>query len=904
MRLKAKTLSHSCLLLLMAAALPVPAANGQEADELQGGFESAATAGLESRLLEIGRRAFLENRMGEASKAFTELLRINPNHVEAIYRLAIVNFQARNYADGLAYVERAVELDPANPMPRIAYAKALEEIGRIDMAIQQYQYVLSQMGQPPDSPAAARADRSLGLLLLSQAERQRDLDGVRELGSQLSGKYPTDASVLHTVGGTYLRAGLVAEAEQTYKALTDLVPESPLAYFYLGTVYESVRELAQAEVQFKEARKRGAKGDLLRQIDVKLAVMRGLKLLQRGDGELARQAFLEAQSLEPLNFIANSNLARLSHSTGRLEESADAFSRMLKVEPGNLEARMRLGLIYLDTKRFIEALPELDFVIANDRSGQMAAMIKETYARLDQQLGGRLPTLRRLLAEKGGFEARLAANPNDAAALMGLGEIFQHQGKLAEAKTNFQRAVEIDPLLGFGYVRLGELAERENDLAAAIDYYQKALAAMVNDSEKALELQKRLMMTLGQQQAREGHYDLAEQTYTDVLNKFGVDKTVLWSLAIVASRLGEMEASMGYYNRLLEMDPSYMPARFNIGLLYEQMEEEEQALAEYRKVMLSGSDDTRLLKTTEERIKFLERSINGLGYSVGYTVGVDDNLGLAYRDKQFEYNSRSSLSVSYNYKVRKGVRFSFRFSPDYIIYHVSQSDFFTLAMMPSLSFKWKERQWFVGLNRTTQSSVLRPEQSTTTSDTLFGSVSWQGKEGVSYQSNASYRGFGSTLNPFFDANTYSLGINASRMGASGLPLSYGYNLTINQNTARQGNDYAYFGHSVNGRVDKSFGERWSGYLNGSASLNLYSNPDSYTGFEKRRVNLGLGLGLGANYRYDNNLSFFGGYDYSIQRSNLAVGFIYNRLQSIEGRQTPSLGSYARHSINFGVRYNF
>jgi tetratricopeptide (TPR) repeat protein len=896
---------HLKVVVIIVAVLCAPLLAAQEQEELPISFPiPQGEGGIESRLLEIGRRAFLENRQDEAYQAFTELLRINPNHVEALYRLAIVNFQNKNYAEGIVNIQRAVELDPDNPMPRLAYAKALEEIGRIDEAVNEYQYVLSRMGQPPDSPAAARADRSLSLLLLTQAEKQRDRDAVLERGSAIRGKYPTDASLLHTVGSTFVRAGLLSEAEQTYQALVALMPNSPLAYFHLGNVYEVMRDMDRAEGNYLQAQQKGAREDLARQVSIKLGTIRGLRLLQRGDHELARQAFVEVQELDPLNVIANSNIARLSLSAGKFEVAAEAFTRLLKVDPGNLEAHYRLGLIHLDAKRLLDAIPELDYVLAHDRAGKMTAMVNELYGRVDQQLGGRLQDVRRLLVEKDAFIARLARNPNDAEANLGLGEILQHQSKLPEAKERFKKAVESDPLLGIGYVRLGEMAERENDLPTAIDNYQKALAALIDDDEKVLEIQKRLMMTIGSHHFKEGRLEQAEQAFTDVLTKFGADKSVLWNLALVTSRQGNNAVAKDYYYRLLEMDPSYMAARFNLGLMFEQEEDEELALVEYRKVLLSGTDDQRLLKVVAERIKQVQRSINGIGYQVGYAVGMDDNASIGYSDKLFEYRTQTSVNLSYNYKIKKGMRFSFRLSPDYGVYHVGGADFFSLSMTPSLAVKWNKRQWSLGLNRATQSSVLRAEQSSTTTDTLFGSVGWQGADSVGYQANFSYRGFGSLLNPFFDAETYTFGISGNQMGEHGLPLSYGYSLTINQNTKRQGNDYAYVSHGVNGRVDKSLGEGWSSYLSSNMNLYLYSNPDSYTQFQKKRVNLSLGLGGGINYRYSSGLSFYAGYDYYIQRSNLPFGYIYNQLQVIEGVQSASLGSYARNSINFGARYNF
>lgn len=189
-------------------------------------------------------------------------------------------------------------------------------------------------------------------------------------------------------------------------------------------------------------------------------------------------------------------------------------------------------------------------------------------------------------------------------------------------------------------------------------------------------------------------------------------------------------------------------------------------------------------------------------------------------------------------------------------------------------------------------------------DTLYGSIGWFGDGGVGYQTLISYRGVGSEDNPFHTFKTYTLGVTANEAKENGSDISYGYTLTSHRNTERQGNDYAYIGHRLNGMIDKSLGGKWSGYMNGNIDLYLYSNPDSYPQFQKKRVNSSLSLGAGVSYHYSAGLSLFAGCDFYTQHSNLPRGLAYNQLQIIEGVQSASLGSYTSRSINLGVRYNF
>lgn len=190
------------------------------------------------------------------------------------------------------------------------------------------------------------------------------------------------------------------------------------------------------------------------------------------------------------------------------------------------------------------------------------------------------------------------------------------------------------------------------------------------------------------------------------------------------------------------------------------------------------------------------------------------------------------------------------------------------------------------------------------SDTFYGSVGWHQERATSYQAIVSYRGAGSQENPFLTAKTYSAGITASETGAHERELSYGYTVTRRDNTERQGNDYAYVSHRLNAMINGALNGKWSYYLRTNANLFLYSNPDSYAQYEKKRVNYSISLGGGVTYHYNKELSLFAGYDFYTQHSNLTRGFAYNQLHIIEGIQSASLGSYNSNSANIGIRYNF
>ena len=480
---------------------------------------------------------------------------------------------------------------------------------------------------------------------------------------------------------------------------------------------------------------------------------------------------------------------------------------------------------------------------------------------------------------------------------------MRRQRRFDDAIKYFEQAIVVDSNYGDAYYNVGLLYERTQAYEKAVDAYQTALA-LVSDEQKLVAINERLKVSKAHFHMGKNEYKLAEENFLEANQMKPGDPAILWGLAAANAQQGDLEEAVQWYQEVIEVAPDNIGARMNAAFIYEQLEEEEQAQAHYKAVVFSEGAPPDASQRAEERLDYIRRQTNGFSYIVGYSMAFDDNLNSARENKFYEYRSDVFAGLTYKYKLKKGMKFSLYASPAYTIYHRSQFDFFNFTITPSILFKKWGADWNLGISRNSQSSVLRPEQSSSVTETLNSGVNWSTEDKIGYRASLNYRGFGSSQNPFFDANLVTLGINRNHAGPENTFFGYGYSLTVNENKNSLGNDYAYIGHGVNGRIDKRFDELLTGYVDGDLELNVYTNPDSSTNFQRYRRTLGFSVGVGLNYRFDSWVSFYGGYRFSTQYSNLPIGFIFNELQSIEGRQSTSLGSFVRNTINVGVRMNF
>ncbi len=847
-----------------------------------------------------GRSALKQGDDAAAMRFFEDVLRLKPDSGEALYQLAIISFRNGNHVSGFEFIRRAIGVTPAqNPLPRLALAKALTEVGEVEEAVQEYEKALSNMG--PDAQLAEQTSLDMNLLRLRIAASKRNRDQILDIGGYLMSQHAGNRTMLEVVATIYARAGLFDEAKHAYEVMLEQTPDNPAVAFYLASVYEMLRQPKMAIKYYEQAIANADDSGAERAARVKMGMLKAFVYIQENDRDSAHVEFQKVLGLDEKHVVANMNVAGYLHNNKDYAAAKLAYQRVLAVQPDNLDARFRLAIVSLEQTDVLSAVRELDFIIARAPDSPVGQASKNTLEKVAARWS--LDAVRATLAEEGDLKSRLRENPEDAVALTQMGDFLMKQRRRDEAINYFEDAMRVNPNYVDAFLRAGLIYEDARDFEKAVAAYQLVLAGDI-DAENRSKLELRQLISSANLDMKNKEPQKAEKKLLQA-NKIKADELgVLWGVAASIAQQGDLERANEWYLRIVEKYPEYHRARMSAAYLYERLEEEEKAIAQYKAVSLAQGVAPGLKKGAEDRMDYLQRQINGFSYSVGYAMSFDDNLNSAREQKNFEYRSDLYAGLNYKYKLRKGMKLSVNVTPSYSIYHRAQYDFFNFSVAPSLLFDKWGYDWNLGVTQNSQSSVLRPEQSSTVTQTLTGGASWRNEDEVGYRVNMSYKGFGSSENPFFDADTVNIGLSRNHAGPDNTYMSYGYSLIINNSRNVLGNDYAYTGHGVNGRLDKRHNESLSTYVDARASLNMYHNGDSSTNFQRFRRTFSFGFGGGVNYRVDSWVSIYADYHYSTQYSNLPVGFIFNELQSIEGRQSTSLGSFGRNSIGVGVRMNF
>ncbi len=173
------------------------------------------------------------------------------------------------------------------------------------------------------------------------------------------------------------------------------------------------------------------------------------------------------------------------------------------------------------------------------------------------------------------------------------GFMFKETRDTAKAISSFQTAVEQNPSYFDAYIQLGNLlAQKKNSLA--LNYYDHALQVKQDDPEA---LYGKAMYYQGNDSV-----EAAEKIYQKILETNPDYKEALFNLGYIALLYrNDYKNAVEYFNAVCRLDTSDVRAFYNRGLTFEQMKQKDLAEADYR-TALRKSPDYELAKEGLKRL--------------------------------------------------------------------------------------------------------------------------------------------------------------------------------------------------------------------------------------------------------------------------------------------------------------
>lgn len=325
-----------------------------------------------------------QGRLEEAAKGYHAVLATEPNHVESLVHLGVLQLGQGLSAEARRLLQQAVALAPDSVDAHANLAAALLASGLGEEAIREYHRALGL------SPNAAHLQYALASCLQS-LERYEEATAAYEMALAAEPGHPEANYGLATL---FAKLERLDEAALRYHAALSADPDFAEASYGLGALLIRRESFEEAIAWFHRAL--DVDPDYL---DARLGLGQALQRLDRDDAAMAEiRLVLKA---DPDNVTAHYTLGVLLHRNHRDEEAVPHFEKVLALDPDHVRAMTGLA----------------DTLLMLERPAEAIALCRRA----------------------------ISVQPEFARAHTVLGAVLAEVGNLAEAVTESERALDLAP---------------------------------------------------------------------------------------------------------------------------------------------------------------------------------------------------------------------------------------------------------------------------------------------------------------------------------------------------------------------------------------------------------------------------------------------------------------------------
>ena len=391
-----------------------------------------------------------EGRLEAAKDRYLEVLRLQPDHADAIHCLGNIDARQGRLEDAERLIRRAVALDPLKAGFINSLGNLMKAAGRLDEAKSFYAQAIQLQ---PDYVAA---QSNLGDVLLREGKPEQAAEAcLRALKLDQN-----HAGAWNNLGRALNNQGNFAEAASAFRRAVLIRPDYAVGYNHLGHALRAQGKLDEAVEAFEHAC----------MLDAELAAAwenLGATCMTLGRVDEGIEALERASALRPSHVPLLLNLGIAYHTAGRFKLAAQTHRRAIGLVPGQADPWLNLGLVLNEQRRSDEAEEALRKALERapwraDVYAELAALYEETN-RLDDL--------------EDALRAGLAAAPDDPRLNL---EAAKAERRAGDVEAALRRLGRFDPaamdsrLAEQFHYQLGYLHDRAGDAGAAWPHFLEA----------------------------------------------------------------------------------------------------------------------------------------------------------------------------------------------------------------------------------------------------------------------------------------------------------------------------------------------------------------------------------------------------------------------------------------------
>ena len=874
------------------------------------GVESPPTDKTPQQLLELGQQAYQANQLDTALEYFTQLMERHPNHPEAPFRIGVILMKKNQFEDAFAMINRSIELAPTNLAIRFTLAAMYERARAYDRALEEYR-AIHEIAQSPQQKQKAqnRMDRLRATRAKETSQRMDQLSALEQAAWQ----QPDDVDAQLALAEAYLSAGRFLEAQRSYENVLTLEPDNPQALVRITELHKQTGNTEDALATLQTLLDNSPTGSILEAATGLTLTL--TKEFRNTDPQRALTYFEPLAEANPDNVAVQTNLGLLYDAARDFRKAQNAYKKALELDPENALIYANLARLYLEGGRQDLAYVVLEKVIDLDQDTTATRQATAALTKVLMQQGA-IKTQRGQLKQANQFHQRaIELNPNNTELLYNIARVYYDARHYAVANDYFEQLKARTPGDPRIYYYQGQALNELGQLDAALSAWEKVAQMSDEGLAETEEIAYNIALIQAKKAYSEQRYDDAERVFDHLSQQTETDFIPFFYLALISEQTGRPQQATELYEKVIEIEPGHTGARLQLGRIYERGWQEEEALAQYNLIRSSGVG-TNIAAEAERRAEALSKRISGFSYSLTQAMTADSNSNLSKDDPESDIRSELSFALRYRNKLRHNLRLRIGLNSGYTAFVIRGTDLFSLGLSPSITLGNNDRgleagvshrevfSFLTGADINVNDSIYGEFRTRFDPKRIFPKLKLGGAENDLWtlRGRFSFNKLESFSNRFLSSDSYSAQTFLVLHPKQGQALNLGYNLTVRDNVNPEGSDYANLSHSFSAAWEKAMSAKITTSLRYGLTWTLYSNPDSFSTEGFKRRNLRHNVAASANYAFHSNARLFGGYNLTLNTSNLPVRDTRSDLEV--NLQSASLGDYRSHTLTFGLSLSF
>jgi len=323
---------------------------------------------------QLFREAIAAQQRGDDATAiqkYEELLKVQPDIVEARANLGVVLVRQGRFDEAIAQYRAALAKNEANGAIRLNLALAYYKKGAFSEAVEQLQTL--RAANPQDARVAALLGDAYGHL----GQDDKAIEVLRPAQAA----HPDDLGLAWLLGSALIRTGQSREGLE----LVERVAKA-------GNNAEAYLLAGQTALRLNEFERARDDSDAALRLNPQLPgalTLRGMVLPYLGDDQGAIAALRKALEANPDDFDAHLNLGAVLHTARQLDDARQHLKRALELRPDSNMARYEMARLERTEGKLEAAAMDFEQVIRNDPAwAQPHIELSALYFRMNRQQDG------------------------------------------------------------------------------------------------------------------------------------------------------------------------------------------------------------------------------------------------------------------------------------------------------------------------------------------------------------------------------------------------------------------------------------------------------------------------------------------------------------------------------------